>query len=91
MSLSLEFRQTFNKKCSLRHLKSTNRQIDSVVKTSIRKAVEKTVKNCTKLQKNIINAINDEIRPEINKTAKVRSIIENTTNNKSDLIDIKEK
>ena len=44
-----------------------------------------------KIAKKITNAINDEIRPEINKTVKVCSIIENITNNKSDLFDIKEK
>ena len=63
-----------NTKCSLRHLKSRNQKVDSVVKTAIDKPVDKTVKNCTKSQKNIINTINDEIRPEINKTVKyVRS------------------
>ena len=79
----------FSTKCSLRHLKSTNRKVDSVVKTAIHKCVDKTVENCTKSQKNIINAKNDEIRPKINKTVKVCSIIQNKTN-KSDLIDVKE-
>ena len=40
--------------------------------------VEKTVKSCTKFPKNIIKVIKDEIRPEIIKTVKICSIIENT-------------
>ena len=76
-------------KCSLTHLKSTNRIIDSVDKTAMHYTAEKTVKNCTKFQKNIIKVIKDEIRPEIIQTVKVRSIIENTAT-KLDLIDMKE-
>ena len=53
----------FNTKCSLRHQKSTSRKIDSVVKTGMHKAVDKSVKNCTKPSTKIINAVNDEIRP----------------------------
>ena len=81
----------FDTNCSLRHLKSTNRKINSVFKTAIHKAVDKTVKNYTKSPKSTIKAVNDEIRPEINKTVKVCSMIKNTTNDKADLIDIKEK
>ena len=85
------FGECFNTKCSFRHLKTTNRRIDSVAKNALHEVVDKTDKNSTKPQANTIDTVYNKIRAESNKTnVKTCLIIENKTN-KSDLIDINEK